>query len=316
MSASGLCGASAPILHHYDFSPFAEKIRTAFGIKGLHWQSVIAPSVMPKPDLVALTGGYRHIPVLQIGADVYCDTRTICRELERRFSAPPLMTARTRGLATAIEAWAERDLFWPIARYVSGINADRVAPQLHVDRAMLRGKPTPSLPRLKAVALRNLGLLRTGLPVVQQLLAHGGRWLLDDGPGRADLAVYHGLWFLRAFEIDCSEVLAPYPSISAWMTRMATIGHGTCAALSGVDALAIAAAAEPAPLAASIADDALPAIGSRIAVRPDDYLTAAVEGRLMWSDSDDIAILRTDASLGAVMLHFPRVGYTIKQLPD
>ena len=314
MSAPAPTGALVPILHHYDFSPFAEKIRTAFGIKGLHWRSVIAPSVMPKPDLVALTGGYRHIPVLQIGADVYCDTRTICRELDRRFPAPPLMTTRTRGVATTIEAWAERDLFWPIARYVSGVNADRVDPQLHADRATLRGKPTPSPARLQAVAMRNLGLVRAALPVVAQLLSRGGPWLLDEGPGQADLAVYHGLWFLRAFEIDCSAVLAPYPAIVAWMARMAAIGHGTSNALPAAAALAIAAAAEPAPLAASFADDALPAIGSLISVRPDEYVTAAVEGQLRRIDPDDIAVLRTDPLLGAVMLHFPRIGYTIKRL--
>ena len=90
-----------PILHHYDFSPFAEKVRLALGLKGIHWRSVIAPSFMPKPDLVALTGGYRHIPVLQVGADVFCDTRTILRELDRRVPSPPLIRAETAGVSVA-----------------------------------------------------------------------------------------------------------------------------------------------------------------------------------------------------------------------
>ena len=29
------------ILHHYDISPYAEKIRLAFGLKRLDWASVI-----------------------------------------------------------------------------------------------------------------------------------------------------------------------------------------------------------------------------------------------------------------------------------
>ena len=62
------------ILHHYPMSPFAEKVRLIFGFKGLSWASVHIPNVMPKPDLIALTGGYRKTPVLQIGADIYCDT--------------------------------------------------------------------------------------------------------------------------------------------------------------------------------------------------------------------------------------------------
>lgn len=307
-------GELTPILHHYDFSPFAEKIRLALGLKGLYWRSVIAPSVMPKPDLVALTGGYRHIPVLQIGADVFCDTRTIARELDRRAASPALMRPAIRGVATAIEAWAERDLFWPIARYVSGVNADTVDPQLHVDRATLRGKPTPSNARLKAVAQRNLGLVRAELPIVEQMLGDGRLWLLADAPSQADLAVYHALWFLRAFAIDCSHELAPFAATRAWMARVAAIGHGRREDLSAAQALAIAARHAPRALRDSIDDDALPAIGAQVAIRPDDYTTAAVEGRLMQADREDLAILRKDPVLGEVMVHLPRIGYTIKEL--
>ena len=45
------------ILHHYPNSPFSEKIRLILGFKSLHWTSVHIPAVMPKPDVVALTGG-------------------------------------------------------------------------------------------------------------------------------------------------------------------------------------------------------------------------------------------------------------------
>ena len=79
------------ILHHYDISPYAEKIRLAFGLKGLAWASVIVPATLPKPDLMPLTGGFRRTPVLQIGADIYCDTLRIAMELDRRCPEPPLL---------------------------------------------------------------------------------------------------------------------------------------------------------------------------------------------------------------------------------
>jgi len=81
------------ILHHYPTSPFAEKIRLILGFKGLAWKSVLMPPVMPKPDLVALTGGYRRAPVLQIGADVYCDTALIAQVLDRLHPSPALYPA-------------------------------------------------------------------------------------------------------------------------------------------------------------------------------------------------------------------------------
>jgi glutathione S-transferase len=66
--------ATDTILHHYFNSPYSEKVRIQLAIKGLVWSSVVQPSVMPKPDRTPLTGGYRRIPVMQIGTEVFCDS--------------------------------------------------------------------------------------------------------------------------------------------------------------------------------------------------------------------------------------------------
>jgi glutathione S-transferase len=69
------------ILHHYDASPFTQKALRMLGLKKLEWRSVETPMLLPKPDLVCLTGGYRGTPVMQIGADIYIDSQRIAREL-------------------------------------------------------------------------------------------------------------------------------------------------------------------------------------------------------------------------------------------
>ena len=61
-----------PVLHHYPASPFAEKVRAMLGFKGLAWKSVQIPLILPKPDVVALTGGYRKTPIVQVGAGWCC----------------------------------------------------------------------------------------------------------------------------------------------------------------------------------------------------------------------------------------------------
>ena len=81
---------NTPILHHYQTSPFSEKVRLVLGYKNLAWRSVLVPSIMPKPDVLALTGGYRKTPFLQIGADVYCDTELMCEVLEHLQPQPRL----------------------------------------------------------------------------------------------------------------------------------------------------------------------------------------------------------------------------------
>ena len=95
------------ILHHYDLSPYAEKIRLALGRKSLTWRSVPTPMVMPKPDHVELTGGYRRVPVLQVGADIYCDTHCIARALDRLFPDPPLSPPGRETVEHALSRWAE-----------------------------------------------------------------------------------------------------------------------------------------------------------------------------------------------------------------
>ena len=102
------------ILHHYEISPYSEKVRLGLGLKGLAWGSVEIPVIMPKPDLTALAGGYRKTPVLQIGADSYCDSQLIVRELERRHPTPSFHPVGP-GAADALAWWAEKTTFSPAA---------------------------------------------------------------------------------------------------------------------------------------------------------------------------------------------------------
>lgn len=301
------------ILHHYDFSPFSEKIRLIFGIKNLAWRSVEIPSILPKPQLTPLTGGYRHTPVLQIGADVYCDTRLIADELDRRFPEYSVLAPATSGVSLAVEAWAERDLFWPIARYVSGANAETVDPGLHADRAALRGKHTPTFDRLKAVARSELGRIEAQLPMVASMLADGRPYILSDRIDRADLAVYHGLWFLNAMPIDCSAILEPYREIRSWMDRIAATGTGKSEGMGAAAAIDLACRSSPIPIRESrpMPDD--PPLGCKVAIRPDDYRTEEVVGDLVLLDRNECAVHRVNDQVGEVVVHFPRLGYTMRR---
>src|SRR5439155_12450054 len=104
-SASERSAMSDIILHHYWESPYAEKIRLILGFKRLAWRSVIIPMIMPKPDLTALTGGYRKTPVLQLGAEIYCDTDLITRTIERLQPEPTLFPDGNAALSYMLGAW-------------------------------------------------------------------------------------------------------------------------------------------------------------------------------------------------------------------
>ena len=139
------------ILHHYPNSPFSEKVRIAFGIKQLAWKSVQIPVIMPKPDLMPLTGGYRKTPVLQVGADIYCDTQLIMLELEKRAPRPPLLPTDRAGEARALAMWVDRNIFWSAVGVVMGAIGDKLPESFHKDRSAFSGRSF-DVARLKEAA--------------------------------------------------------------------------------------------------------------------------------------------------------------------
>ena len=300
------------ILHHYDFSNYAEKGRLALGYKSLSWHSVTIPSVAPKPGLQPLTGGYRQTPVLQIGADIYCDTRMILLTLDRLHPEPTLYPKAYRAHAQTVAYWAETQLFRPISLYVSGSNPDVFPMSLQADRARMRGMPPPSAAAMARAAARNAPLVRAQLPVIEEMLLDGRKWVLGPEVTVADFSIYHALWFITGRTDKLAFELTPYQRIRDWMTRMAAFGHGERRTMTADNALAIAANATPKPPGPSqpFAED--PALGTTVRIRADDYGKDSVEGDLIQITPHEIAIRRNDPSLGNVVVHFPRLGYDLR----
>ncbi|MGB3447115.1 MAG: glutathione S-transferase family protein [Xanthobacteraceae bacterium] len=300
------------ILHNYDFSNYAEKVRVALGYKDLDWASVIIPPVLPKPDLVPLTGGYRRTPVLQIGADVYCDTRLILKVLDRVAPQRPVFPEGVRGFATAVAAWAETALVHPLILYVSGTNQDVMPKELRTDRAKMRGLPEPSGETIARAARRNAPLVRTQIPLIENMLADKRQWICGDQFSIADLALYHPLWFITDRSDRLKHELAPYGAIQAWMQRVRSFGHGRPTTMSAAEALDIARGARPRTPGLSKRQPEDPPLGSVVAVRPDDYAKDSVSGELVFIDDDEIAILTRHERVGDVVVHFPRIGFDLR----
>jgi glutathione S-transferase len=302
-------------LHHYPQSPFAEKARLMLGFKGLAWDSVTIPRIMPKPDLVALTGGYRKTPVLQDGADIWCDTALIARRLERERPSPPLFPPGLEAVAATLAHFADHDLFnHSVAlNFQPDALAARFAgvPEEHVrafaaDRGALFSGGT--LRRM------DIGTARSQWPVLLGRLdaqLRGRPFLLGDAPCLADLAHYHPIWFITS-----STLLAPsleaYEALGAWMQRIAALGHGTPTPLPSADAVERARASEPEALVPNdFVDPNGFTVGQAVSVAATDYGVDPVAGTLAWQDAEQIVVAREDERAGRVHVHFPRVGFRV-----
>lgn len=288
----------------------------ALGLKGLRWRSVEQPRIAPKPQLIPLTGGYRRIPVLQIGADIYCDTRCILAELERRYPAPSLYPPGSRGMADMIAAWADQALFANALGLVFAINGDRFPPELHADRAVFTAGKFDGWDSVKMRA--QLPSLRDQFEIylswLDDRLAGGQQFLLGNAPSLADLAVYHPLWYVGA-NLGDSGLLQGHSRLRAWMDRIAAIGHGHAEDMLPSNALAIARDATPASVPTG--DEAAEICwrpGECLQVVPTDWGFDAVAATFVSATKIDISLRRTDPEIGETVVHFPRSGFAITRL--
>jgi glutathione S-transferase len=309
-----MADATSLILHHFKSSPFSEKIRLVFGLKGLNWVSVDIPNIMPKPDLTPLTGGYRRTPVMQIGADIYCDTQLILREIERRHPAPSLYPNGEQGLAWMVSMWADKSFFQANVPVIFGAEGFTVSEAFKQDRTQLSGRPFDT-EQMRAAAPMMRDQWRGHAAWVEEALSGGKDWLLGDKAGLADIAAHMNFWFLRkAYRPGYDGLMASFPKTAAWVERVNAIGHGTSEIISSSDALALATSSDP--TSRTGVDPQEPQglnEGDYVSIAPDDYGRDPVSGTLVFSDAFEIAIKRDVEGLGSVVVHFPRVGFTVRR---
>lgn len=304
------------ILHHYAMSPFAEKIRLILGYKKLAWKSVIIPSIMPKPDLVALTGGYRKTPVLQIGADIYCDTALICDVLEHLAPLPSLYPEPGKGLARTVAQWADSSLFWAAMAHsfspkgmgdlfakappeaAKAFGEDRRA----MSANMARLRPADAAAAYKSYLRRMSDML------------DDTDYLLGAYPTVADFACYHPLWFTRKRTPSMAGILQLTPAVLDWLDRMAAIGHGTMEGFDAAQAIAVAAASTPHSLLSdsTFQDEHGIALGARVTIAGESFGPEATEGELIAATRTHYTLRRSDPRAGTVHVHFPRIGYVLR----
>jgi glutathione S-transferase len=305
------------ILHHFDQSPFSEKVRVIFGFKQLMWKSVRISRTMPRPDLMPLTGGYRRTPVMQIGADIYCDTQIIIRELEERFPTPTLLPGGNAGLPWALAMWSDRAFFQNTVNLVFGVLGDKVPQDFIADRGRLRGAKF-DVQAMRAAIPQMREQFRAHVGWIAAQLADGRDWLLGEF-SLADVSAYMNVWYTRSNLAKADQVVAgldqiygEFPHVLAWERRMQAIGHGSRTEISAKEALEIAAQARP--QTAALADPRDPngrKPGDRVSIVPDDYGKVEVHGKIVSLSAQRIAIGRDDAQIGEVVVHFPRAGFIV-----
>ena len=310
------------ILHQYATSPFSEKVRLLLGAKGLAWSAVEIPAILPKPDLLSLTGGYRRTPVMQIGADIYCDTALICEVIDQLSPQPPLYPPAQDASARTSAAWFDSALFTASVTYVfqpagaANMLAHLSPAQIQAftaDRKAMRGDTNAlRMPLPEAIAL-----LRETFGRLERQFTAGMRWAAGPELSVADFSLYHNLWFIRR-AAELARMLDAYPLLQDWYARMRAFGHGESRVIDGADAIAVALASDPLPLDGGrpgAADETSGGLepGDAVTVTPTDYARDPVAGVLLGLSEHRVTLRRQDPRAGALNVHFPRQLYQVQR---
>ncbi|NJS35864.1 MAG: glutathione S-transferase family protein [Brachymonas sp.] len=306
-------------LHHYPSSPFAEKIRAIMGYKNLAWKSVFQPMVMPKPDMQSLTGGYRRIPILQIGNQIVCDTMLICDVLEHLSPEKTLYPAGQKGAARTVAQWADSMLF-PVAMaynfqpagaaYVFKDQPPENLKAFAADRQAMRGG-APRMNPADAAATYKSYLRR-----ISSML-DGQKFLLGDQPSVADFAVYHPLWFTRKIVPPVASVLDATPAVLAWMDAIAAFEQGEPSKSNATESIAACASNTPASSLFGIENTFQDAhgipLGSDVTIAAESFGLESSAGQLVAATRTRYTLRRVDTRAGEVFVHFPRIGFILKK---
>jgi glutathione S-transferase len=298
------------ILHHYPMSPFSEKIRVMLGYSQIHWQSVLTREMPPRPLVARLAGGYRKIPVAQIGADIFCDSRTIAKEIATLANKPALALENCSAEVQTYVGDVDTKIFFAcVFTGGSGKLSQKARQTMSFfdlarfiwDRVNMGRKATvaiTSFREAKPLVLRHLA-------VVEDLLEQD--FIFGMEPNHADFSTYHGLWFIR--DLGESPMVSSFPKTIAWMDRMKAFGEGARNEISGEQALNIAGNSSPRPIAAEHCTDS--SIGKDVQIAPSDYAQTPTAGVLVGVTPSQWILARQESGLGTLHVHFPQQGFSL-----
>jgi glutathione S-transferase len=299
------------VLYHYALSPFSEKIRAMLGYTGMSWDSVTVREMPPRPQLDQLAGGYRRIPVAQMGADIFCDSRTIAAEIARISGKANLALESCDQEVQEFAGRADSEFF--LACFGSAVGKKLIKKLLRTfslldfgrfmwDRINMGRKSS-----LQQVSGKQASAVtRVHLEGMEEMLK--GDFLFGDQPNIADFSAYHGLWFIQ--DVAELDLIKDYPSVTAWMERIKALGHGTRTEISAERAIDIASGQQPRPLPADNRDEEW--IGQLASISPSDYGKDPVKGVLVANLAHSWILQRTMNGSSTVHVHFPKKGFTLR----
>jgi glutathione S-transferase len=306
--------------HWYPQSPFAQKIVAILNYKKLDYKLVQISMMEPRPLRRPLDANYPKTPILQIGNQVFCDTKAIIAELESRYPEPSLYPPlkhsgqSSKTLAFGMTNLLDTSIF---AAVPTQFNLDVIPLALLEDRAKMKGNGKFDVAKTKALQ----PYLKLELQAQLDRLTAGlvrGQWILDtETPSDSDFSLFMITFFLNMV-INDAWTKEHYPLLVEHFERMVVLTlpdrADTMPQISAEDALQIAKVQQaPHSVSTSLSPSAqgIARIGQKVSVTPLDMGKTPAVGELAALTSDRVVLRINDDRTGDVYVHFPLTAYVV-----
>lgn len=267
--------------------------------------------IAPKPDVEALTGGYRGTPVLQIGRDVFIDNWMIARALDEFDASGPAINAQGGLREAALYAWGER-LFTPLlhaalAAYQSEWDADFLADRKRVFPDVDFDTLNVSDPDRRSQVRAYLGTVEAQLGLNQDFL--GGAQA-----DSCDIHVWGMVWMIHSALPALMPIVETFPRLTDWYERVSAFGTGdredvkidvAWQSLKDGPARPLPDTPDHEPLA--------PWVGEVVDIAAGSADRGSASGRLLAVDHEQVVLGVEPISGEAAHVWFPRFGYHLRQ---
>lgn len=217
------------ILHRNLLSPYCEKIILALIESGLTWKSALTSKSVPRNELAVLVGEYsRRVPVLQHGADLYCDTSTIMHAIANLSGQSRLSPFLLTDVHKQRLCWIETELntallmSLPTRAFVLGYFKKlpwAMAWEFLKDRARL----VNAYPAVKQIRSSRPweALAKTGVKKLAHYLAEHLYFSGESAANALDFSAFTMMWYYK--QIHNMSIFTEHSNLMAWFARMSSI---------------------------------------------------------------------------------------------
>lgn len=307
------------ILHRAFGSVYAQKTMCVLGYAGANWHSVMTSEGLPRPVLETLVGSFaRRPPVLQIGADLYCDTDMIMMALSKQLNQPDLNRLTLSECENQQILAFDSELFYAVQGSISKRQfATRFFRKFGVKKAFTFFKDRLTMRNSKQAQQLITGKSQEQWKaIVEKHFAQMQRQLENvpflsgkNTPNAVDFSAFTQVFYMDFLNdlIDAKN----YSEVGAWYQRMTAFGLGNFSEITAEKSIEIAKNTEPTPIPETLQTS--DRLGEEIEVPYNDSLGKLIveplKAILVGEDDFQYIIERKNEAIGKVHIHIPKQCY-------